>query len=335
MHVSAPILEDVPCDLCGGSDVTVLREARPAAQRTQRDLVRIFRASSDEPLVDRLVQCRSCDLVFVSPRVQAPVIVASYGQGEDPTFVSQAEAREKTFARSVERIEALTGGPGRIFDIGTAGGSFLAAAKARGWQVDGCEPNAWLAGWGKKHYGIDIRVGPLTDHDLPKGQYDVVTLWDVVEHLPQPSAILARARELVKPGGYLIATFPDVGSPSARMLGRFWPFLSSVHLYYFSKTTMARLLEQHGFTVVERRPHTQHLELGYLLHRAGDVLGAPLRWSSRTLNRTKAGKRHVAYRLGQTFVAARRMLEVTLAVDYYSTAFSLVALGKRAYYFLP
>lgn len=302
----APVLEQVPCDLCGSTEFTVLRPARNEA-RSSQDLVRIFRASSDVPLIDQLVQCAKCDLVFVSPRVQAQTIVDSYSAGEDPTFVSQAEARERTFGESVARIEALTGGPGRVFDIGTAGGSFLAAARARGWEVDGCEPNRWLASWGKSHYGIDIRPGPLTDHDLPKGHYDVVTLWDVVEHLPQPSAILERAKELVKPGGFLILTFPDFGSPSARYLGRFWPFLSSVHLYYFSKKTMKEMLKRHGFEMLHTRPHTQKLELGYVLHRAGDVLGAPMRMLSKLANKAGAGRSHVAYRLGQTFVAARRL----------------------------
>lgn len=306
MTNSAPILEDVPCDLCGGTDHDVLRPARDTS-RSEQDLVRIFRASSDVPLVDRLVKCRACGLVFVSPRVRASAIVDSYSAGDDPTFVSQAEARERTFGESVARIERLTGGPGRVFDIGTAGGSFLAAARARGWQVDGCEPNRWLAAWGRQHYGIDIRPGPLTDHELPKGAYDVVTLWDVVEHLPQPSAILDRVKDLVKPGGYLILTFPDIGSPSAKYLGRYWPFLSSVHLYYFSKRTMRQMLKTHGFEMVETRPHTQRLELGYVLHRAGDVLGAPMRWMSRLANKAGAGRSHVAYRLGQTFVAARRL----------------------------
>lgn len=306
MNTSAPVLEDVPCDLCGGTDHEVLRAARDTS-RSQQDLVRIFRASSDVPLVDRLVRCRGCGLVFVSPRVQAGTIVDSYSAGEDPTFVSQAEARERTFGESVARIETLTGGPGRVFDIGTAGGSFLAAARARGWHVDGCEPNRWLAAWGKQHYGIDIRPGPLTDHDLPKGHYDVVTLWDVVEHLPQPSAILERVKDLVRPGGYLILTFPDIGSPSAKYLGRYWPFLSSVHLYYFSKKTMREMLREHGFEMLHTRPHTQKLELEYVLHRAGDVLGAPMRMLSRLANKAGAGRSHVSYRLGQTFVAARRL----------------------------
>src|SRR5690349_10449723 len=98
MH-TLPLLEEVPCDLCGSSDVDVLRPAVDQ-KRSTKDLVHIFRASSDVPLVDRLVRCKSCELVFVSPRVHAPTIVASYSAGEDPAFVSQAAARERTFAMS-------------------------------------------------------------------------------------------------------------------------------------------------------------------------------------------------------------------------------------------
>lgn len=329
-----PHLEDVPCDACGGAEVSTIRPARAEA-RTRADLARIYRASSDAPLVDRLVQCRSCDLVFVSPRVRATTLVEAYSEGDDPVFISQAAARERTFARSLARIEELTGGPGRIFDIGTAGGSFLAAARARGWEVDGCEPNRWLVDWGKRTYGLDIRPGPLTDHNPPEASYDVVTLWDVIEHVPSPSDVIERAKRLVKPGGLLVLTFPDVESPSARLLGRFWPFYSSVHLYYFSKRTMGRLLAGKDFEVVKTGAHTQELELAYVLHRAGDVLGAPMRRIASWLRERRVGRAHTPYRLGQTFLAARRVLEVTIAADYCSTAFCLVSIGRATLNALP
>lgn len=327
-------LEHVACDGCGGADLDVLRPARDVS-RTRDDLTRIYRASSDAPLVDRLVQCRACDLVFVSPRVRTSMLVEAYSDGDDPVFVSQAAARERTFARSLARIEELTGGPGRIFDIGTAGGSFLAAARARGWDVDGCEPNRWLVDWGKRTYGLDIRPGPLTDHNPPEASYDVVTLWDVIEHVPSPSDVIERAKRLVKPGGLLVLTFPDVESPSARLLGRFWPFYSSVHLFYFSKRTMGRLLGQRDFEVVATGAHTQELELAYLLHRAGDVLGAPIRRVAAWLRRRRVGRIHAPYRLGQTFLAARRLLEVTLVADYYSTAFCLISFGRATLNAMP
>ena len=199
-------------------------------------------------------------------------------------------------------------GSGRILDVGTAAGAFLAAARGRGWQVDGCEPNAWLAEWGSRHYGIPIRTGELFDQSLAPASFDVVTLWDVIEHTPDPTRVIRTVRDLIRPGGLLIVNYPDIGSWIARALGRRWPFLSSVHLYYFTRETMRSLLERHGFDVIEIRAHFQRLELDYLLSRGAVVSGsccrAPRVPSRRALASPAA---RCPYWIGQTFVAARKL----------------------------
>lgn len=281
-------------------NVKVLRAAAPA-RPSAGDLAQTFRASAGAPLTERLVQCTDCGLVFVSPRVTAGAIAAAYAEGDDPGFVSQADVRERTFAGQLARMETRTGGPGRVFDVGTAGGSFLAAARARGWHVDGCEPNAWLLDWGARRYGLDIRQGTLATLDLPREHYDAVTLWDVLEHLTEPSDEIARAQALLKPGGHLFMTFPDIESLPARVLGRRWPCFSAMHIYYFSKTTMGRMLERNGFEMVDARPHMPRLELAYGLERAG----LP-RALSRLAVTAGWGRLQVPFWIGQTLVAARR-----------------------------
>ena len=131
-------------------------------------------------------------------------------------YVSQMEARERTFASSLARIERLAGGPGSLLDIGTAAGGFLAAAKRRGWRAEGCEPNRWLAAWGSRQYGVRIRPGSLFEQNYEPQQFDVITLWDVIEHTTDPKATLERCRTLLKPGGLLIVNYPDIGSWIAR-----------------------------------------------------------------------------------------------------------------------
>ena len=221
--------------------------------------------------------------------------------------MSQVAARERTFADAVAHIEMLLPGKGRILDVGTAAGAFLAAARNREWQVEGCEPNAWLAEWGSRHYGIPIRTGELFDQSFTPASFDVVTLWDVIEHTPDPSRVLRTARELVRPGGLLVVNYPDIGSWIARALGRRWPFLSSVHLYYFTRETMRSLLERCGFEVVEMRAHFQRLELDYLLSRGAVVSGALSRSSRAVAKGLGLSGRQVPYWIGQTFVAARRL----------------------------
>jgi SAM-dependent methyltransferase len=220
--------------------------------------------------------------------------------------VSQLAARERTFAASLGEIERLAGGKGRLLDIGTAAGAFVAAAVRQGWEAEGCEPNHWLAAWGAKHYGIRIRQGGLFDQDYAPASFDVVTLWDVIEHTPDPRAVLERCATLLKPGGVLIVNYPDIGSWIARGLGRRWLFLTSVHLWYFDRRTIRRILEATGFAVEVVRPHIQRLELDYILFR-GAALSEALSKASRAVVRPLGlGKAQMPYWLGQTFVAARR-----------------------------
>jgi SAM-dependent methyltransferase len=302
---ATPALEHVPCNLCGADDAEVVYEARYESGRA-RDMVRTFRASGDELLIDRLVQCRQCGLEYISPRPRGEEIVAAYAEGDDPAYVSQVEARERTFSAALSRIEQLQPQKGRLLDVGTAAGAFLAAATARGWEAEGCEPNRWMAEWGSRHYGVAIRPGELFDHDYPAQSFDVITLWDVVEHTPDPARVVQRIGELLKPGGLLVINYPDRGSWIARLLGRRWPFLSSVHLYYFKRRTLARMLEGLGFEVARQRPHFQWLELDYLLRR-GDVISAPLsRWCRTLARRLGIAKRQMPYWIGQTFVAAHK-----------------------------
>jgi SAM-dependent methyltransferase len=297
-------LEHVVCNLCGADDAATVYEAR-YPEGGPRDLVRTFRASGDELLIDRLVECRRCGLQYVDPRPTGTAIVAAYSAGDDPAYVSQVEARERTFASAVAHIEALAAARGRVLDIGTAAGAFLAAARARGWEVEGCEPNRWMADWGSRHYGLRIRSGELFDQDFAPQSFDVVTLWDVIEHTPDPSGVVRHVAGLLRPGGLLIVNYPDIGSWIARLLGRRWPFLSSVHLFYFTRTTMTRFLTRHGFDVVELRPHFQRLELDYLLAR-GAVVSRPLSNVARAAASVlRLSRRQAPYWIGQTFVAAR------------------------------
>ena len=302
---SYPELEHVACNVCGADDADTVYDAR-YTNHGSRDLVRTFRASGDELLIDRLVQCRRCSLEYISPRPRATEIFTAYTQGDDPDYVSQVAVRERTFRDALARIESLRPGRGRLLDIGTAAGAFIAVARGRGWDVEGCEPNRWLATWGSSHYGLHIRSGGLFDQDFPPASFDVVTLWDVIEHTPDPSRVIERAAELLKPGGLLVVNYPDRGTWLARLLGRRWPFLSSVHLFYFTRRTMARLLARHGISIVEMRPHVQRLQLDYLLSRAAVVsrrLASAARWFARMLG---LAERQVPYWIGQTFVAARK-----------------------------
>lgn len=317
----ADVLEHVPCVLCGVDDADVVYEAQYDREK-DTDLVEKFRASGDELLIDRLVQCRRCALQYVNPRLRGDLILSGYTEGDDPNYVSQLDARERTFARALRCIEETLGRKGAMLDVGTAAGAFVAAARKQGWDAVGCEPNRWLAEFGSRHYGVTIHHGSVFEQEYPAGSFDVVTLWDVIEHTPDPVEVVEYCRTLLKPGGLLVINYPDIGSWIARLLKRKWLFLISVHLFYFDRQTIRRLLERHGFEVLVSRPHWQWLHLDYVLFRSANVaprLSAGLRKVASWIGVSRA---NIPYWLGQTFMigrAARSFVGVLLTAP--ATAF--------------
>jgi 2-polyprenyl-3-methyl-5-hydroxy-6-metoxy-1,4-benzoquinol methylase len=296
------VYETVACNLCGSTDYHVVY---PAAERSIANLTTEFRSSGDEPLKDRLVSCASCRLQFVSPRLRPDLILDGYREGADEMFVSQTVARERTFARALKRIETFAPKRGSLLDIGTAGGSFLHVAAGRGWEVAGCEPNRWLCEWGKKAYGLDIQPGTLFDHRYPDRAFDVVTVWDVLEHTADPLGFLKECHRILKPGGLIVVNYPDIGSWIARIMGRRWLFLISVHLYYFTRQTIREALARTGFQVVQMRPHVQWLEIDYVLRRGEPIAGGLARGVNRLVSGVGLSRAQVPYWLGQTLVVAR------------------------------
>ena len=301
------VLEEIPCNLCGSTDVRVLQAAKPAVVLNSATLTDTFSSSSDERLSHQLVACVRCGLQYVSPRLKADAVLEGYAGGSDEQFVSQARGRELTFGKCLDIIERVWRGPrGRLLDIGTGNGSFPYMASKRGWRADGCEPNRWLCEWAQEHYRLPIRPGTVFDQHYPANSYDVVTLWDVLEHTPDPKREITEAHRLLKNDGLLVVNYPDIGSWIARLMGRSWVFLLDVHLYYFTRTTIAKLLANAGFEVVMMRPHYQRLGLGYILRRSEAYVGLPARIAQRATEAARASDLHVPYWMGQRLVIARK-----------------------------
>jgi SAM-dependent methyltransferase len=193
-----------------------------------------------------------------------------------------------------------------VLDVGAAGGSFLAIARERGYQVAGCEPSTWMCGFARERYGLELRPGTILDLDAAPAGFDLLTLFDVIEHTPDPAAVLRRAHELLVPGGVLGLSYPDYGSLAARAMGRHWVFLLTVHLYYFTRASMRRLLGNSGFDVVRFEPHLQTLELGYVAQRAAPYLGPLGGLAARLPRALGLARLPFPYWVGQTLVVARK-----------------------------
>lgn len=259
-------LEDVPCNLCGSREVEVILEAQARGSRTASDFH--YAASDDTPLQDQLVRCRKCDLVYVSPRPKSETIAEGYAEVDNTTYIQQGDERKATFDRAIQWMKKQGVKSGKLLDVGCGAGFFVKAAKDAGFDAMGIELSRHMAKFGRESLGVSITQGTLDSVDLPSGSFDVVTFWDVLEHVPDPTDSLQRAHRLLKPGGCLLINYPDYASIGAKLLGRAWWFLIDVHIYYFTPATLAKLLRKCGFTPGAERRHWQTLRLGYLLQRA-------------------------------------------------------------------
>lgn len=264
-------LRSIPCNICGSDDFTVVFPAVYAPDDNAEQILCRFREKGGDMLFDQVVRCGDCGLVYIRPRLCDEIVVREYSKasihGYKEQFVSQNAGREISFRRSMRHIKRLCPVPGMLLDVGAASGTFMAIARQEGWQVRGCEPNEWFCAWARDHYGLIIDQGVLGDQSYEDASFDLITLWDVVEHVSDPARLLEKCFDLLKPGGHLVCTYPDIGSWIARCMGRRWVFLMSVHLYYFSRSTIARLLRKCGFMVLKCAPHFQTLEFEYIAYR--------------------------------------------------------------------
>ena len=296
--------EDVRCNLCGADDYKVIIKSRYDSEQ-QEDLSVKFRSSGDETLIDQVVRCNQCELMYINPRIKSDRIIEGYSEGTDEGFISQEKGRLITFDRCMDLIEKHKKN-GKVLDVGTAGGTFLKSAKDRGWEVHGIEPNKWLANWGREHYGIDIKPGTIFDHKFDDNTFDVVTLWDVLEHVPDPKKTLDECNRILKEDGLIVVNYPDVGSWISRIMRSKWVFLLSVHLYYFTPKTIRNMLDKTGFSIVKKKPHFQTLQLDYLIFRMKAYSGLLSKVSNMVVKPLRLQNLQIPYWLGQTLIIARK-----------------------------
>ncbi|RLC90966.1 MAG: class I SAM-dependent methyltransferase [Chloroflexi bacterium] len=235
----------------------------------------------------------------------------TYEAVEDTLYVEEREGRVLTFERHLKPLERLTGPPaGRsLLDVGCHTGVFVEIAARHGWDAWGVELSRWAVEQAQAQ-GLHVVQGTLETADLPEAHFDVVTMWDVIEHLTDPHRALRQAYRLLKPGGLAVVHTIDIDSLFARLMGARWPWLMEMHIYYFSRRTLRAMLEKCGFQVLSDRPQGRYLRLGYLMNRVGALMplvGRPAEWAV-----TRLGLRGVAVpvNLGDLFTAYARKPDV-------------------------
>ena len=239
--------EDVGCPLCGGRRNGVLVEA-PDPQEP------------DGSPTFRVVRCSDCGLAFTNPRPTVETIALAYSTDYGPHQSPKPAARRRRgwwsrqLARLRGRRELAWHGQGRLLDFGCGSGSFLVRMREAGWQAVGLDASPTVVQQLRSEMQLTAFVGSLPHAELRPASFDVITMWQALEHVHDPLAVLHAARQLLVPGGRLVVSVPNLASAPFRWFGPDWFGLDLPrHLLHFTPDTLARLVQQAGFQVEQIR----------------------------------------------------------------------------------
>jgi SAM-dependent methyltransferase len=154
---------------------------------------------------------------------------------------------------------------------------------------------------------LQVVQGTLDGPSLATRHFDVITMWDVIEHLTDPAAVLRQVQQRLRPGGWLAVHTMDIDAPIARLMGARWPWLMDMHLYYFSRQTLEAMLRECGFEVVWGGARGRYLRLGYLSTRIAAFNPMLGRLAASLLQRNGIKEKAVPVNFGDLItVVARR-----------------------------
>jgi len=238
-----------------------------------------------------ILECRACGLAFwnPSPDFRASDVYddayfagASAGHGYDD-YADLETVLRLNFSRRLAGIPRPHPGA-RLLDIGAAFGFAVSEARRTGWEATGLEISTAAAARAGRTAPGRVVVADALRAPFGSSCFDAVTLWDVLEHLPDPHAAVAEAARLLRSGGRLVLTTGDVGSLVARLSGPRWHLYTiPEHLFFYSRRSLRLLLEAHGFRVESERAESSVYTLGYLAERLrktllGQAVGRRARW---------------------------------------------------------
>lgn len=180
---------------------------------------------------------------------------AEYFEGEEYLdYAREGPSLRRNFRPRVRDLARRHPKGARLWEIGAAMGYFLDEASSH-FDARGCDISEYAAGRAKKDLGADVTCGDFLEMDAG-GPYDVVCLWDTVEHLAAPHRYLEKAAGLLASGGTLALSTGDIGSFVARFRGRKWRLIHPpTHMHYFSESSMTALLGRLGFSELYFRRH--------------------------------------------------------------------------------
>ncbi len=204
-----------------------------------------------------IVKCSKCDLIFVNQTFTETELQKIYSKGYytgdfEKTYQNYFGESKKRIAGNKNKVLSLSKyiNSGKLLEIGCAAGYFLEAAKEK-FEVEGIEFSEYSSKYAREKYGHNVHTGSIFSANYPSQNYDVIVMYDVIEHLTNPHKTLIEIHRILRQKGILVLSTGNVDSIMASKDLSKWGLMAPPwHLYYFSKKTLSKLLHVVGFKIL-------------------------------------------------------------------------------------
>lgn len=205
-------------------------------------------------------ECESCELLFATDMPQRAELLVEYeGAAFDATTESRFAAQ--AYLRALRPILGV--GVDSVLDVGCGDGEFLLACRELGiTRLQGIEPSTAASSFAREGIGSCIVGGGYEEQSVDE-PFDLVTLFQTIEHIDDPLGFFAKAKELVRPQGYVAVACHDYQAPVNRIMGEKSPIFDIEHLQVFSTTSITRAMEKAGLEVVSVKPYSNTYPFAY------------------------------------------------------------------------
>ncbi|MCE5199275.1 MAG: class I SAM-dependent methyltransferase [Armatimonadota bacterium] len=187
--------------------------------------------------------------------------------------MKESEAKRRNAKQALSHIEKLTQNGGRLLDVGCFCGLFLDVAKQYGWDCTGIEPLVMPSIYARGTFGLNIITDTLKEDSFQQEYFDIVTAFQVFEHIVKPSEELKKIYQFLKPGGLIVIEVPNIETAAVSFMGRHHRHFVEDHVNFFSEKTLTAFVEQYGFTKKKVIYPSRVLSMQQLVWWAGQYAG--------------------------------------------------------------